>query len=154
MSRAAISRINSTVTRAPRPVDSDLKRKTFTIIERIQRENPTFEIKIVKPLFSVEVEHPGSGETLKCKPDFVLEFVRNGTPTKVAIETMGMVDEEYENSKKRTHPIMMLKYGGLIQHRFLRGENYRLTTIFKTELMRFLNDGTQPAYETIAGRIE
>lgn len=95
-----------------------------------------------------------SGAILTCKPDFILEFERRGRPARVAIETMGMVSEEYEEGKKRTHPVMMLEYGGLIQHRFRSGENHRLTGIFTSELINFLDDGTQPRYDTILEGIE
>lgn len=138
------------------PVDSDLERQTFAVLEMFQRRMPWLQIVITKPLFDVRVVHRDDPrKSAYCKPDFILDFVREGELRRVAIETMGLSDPQYEDRKSRTHPLMRYEYGGLIQHRFdqaIDGRNPGQR--FSDELLAFLRDGTQPPYETLGRRRE
>ncbi|WFU04594.1 hypothetical protein QA648_27865 (plasmid) [Rhizobium sp. CB3171] len=130
------------------PVDSDLERQTLEILKRLQKDHPIFRISICKPLFDVEVVLEDSAIG-RCKPDFVVTFARRGEERTVAIETMGMTTDDYEDRKARTHPLMLKRYGGLIQHRFRYGHTTVLGEQFEHELLGFLNEGTQPHYDSL-----
>ncbi|RAS09777.1 hypothetical protein [Ensifer adhaerens] len=130
------------------PVDSDYERQTLRILIDVQRSHPQYNIRISKPLFDTPI--PGISKA-SCKADFVVNFARGESDVEVAIETMGYTDQDYEERKGRTHPLMLALYKGLIQHRFVPGRKSELRRTFRAELMAFIERGEQPAYPTLAG---
>lgn len=98
------------------PVDSDYERQTLRCLLSAQVKKC---FSISKPVIDMEVIRRSSGdganmpEVKKVRPDFILNY---DTCTTVVVETMGYDDDEYVESKKRTHPFMKL-LGQLIEHR-------------------------------------
>lgn len=131
------------------PVDSDYERRTLRELIHFKSDHPELGIiKISKPLFDQQV---GTSQSKYCKPDFIVTFKRKGDDSEkeVAIETMGFADVDYEARKSRTHPLMLEKYKGLIQHCFAPGRTYDLLIAFRRELEEFLRDGAQPLYRSL-----
>jgi hypothetical protein len=99
------------------PVDSGSERRTLELLFRfklnLRDAQRGIDVTISKPLFNVKDDRTGA----VCRPDFVITATKHGAPIgDIAIETMGMSGDTYEESKRRTHPIMQRRYGLLIQH--------------------------------------
>jgi hypothetical protein len=99
------------------PVDSDYERHTVEAIIKWRSEfQDGWTIDIKKPLFDEMVEDD-DGELRPCRPDFVLRVQRHKQLVRdVAVETMGFDTVEYEERKKRTHPLMRRRWDLLVEH--------------------------------------
>jgi len=92
------------------PVDSTFEKRTLEYLMSVQkseRRAAGVRFNIVKPLFDISVRMEDGGEQF-CRPDFILEVLGNDgrIERKIVVETMGVQDDDYEASKKNTHPRM------------------------------------------------
>lgn len=134
------------------PVDSGFERETVeAILEWRQTLPEGYTVDIKKPLVDEIIERDGK---LRCRPDFILRVKKNGDYVRhVAVETMGFDRIEYEEAKRRTHPIMLMKRGRpLVQHDATRRtETGKMLSKqqFLAELEASVLRGVQPYYDSI-----
>lgn len=135
------------------PVDSGYERYTMETMLNWRKELPNgWSIDIKKPLFDEMVEN-AEGEEKPCRPDFILRVKYNGNYRRhVAVETMGILSDEYEERKCRTHPLMLTRWGLLVQHNMTdrtEGGRERMTDLFIQQLNDAVLNGRQTDYETL-----
>ncbi len=68
------------------------------------------------------------------------------------IETMGMLDPEYDRRKERTHPAMYENWRSLIQHNKTANDplmNAKHDSDFHQQLVDLIENGIQPRYASL-----